>query len=126
MAHLPQLKHIHRASYKAKPVYVLMDQIERHPQYPAERLHDTKAQKIEASIERNSFSEEHPLRVVPHPEKEGSYQLIDGHRRLEAVKRQPQQEDVYVPVVVEKDYPREKYGGLFRKKRPWWQRLFGG
>lgn len=126
MAHLPQVKHIKRASWRAKPIPVLMDQIERHPQYPEERLHDTKAKKIEASIERNGFREERPLKVVPHPEKNGKYQLVDGHRRLEATKKQSQQDDVYVPVVVEKDYPRKKYDGLFKKKRPWWKRLFGG
>lgn len=126
MAHLPQVMHIKRASWKAKPIHVLMDQIERHPQYPAERLHDTKAQKVEASIERNGFREEHPLKVMPHPEKDNSYQLIDGHRRLEAAKRHSSQEDVYVPVVVEEGYPREKYDGLFKERRRWWQRLFGG
>lgn len=126
MAHLPQVMHIKRASWKAKPIHVLMDQIERHPRYPEERLHDTKAQKVEASIGCNGFREERPLRVVPHPEKEGSYQLIDGHRRLEAAKKHSPRQEVYVPVVVEKDYPKEKYGGLFKQRRRWWQRLFGG
>ena len=126
MAHLPQVKHIKRASWRAKPIHVLMDQVECHPLYPQRRLHDIRARRIEASIERNGFREERPLRVVPHPEKKGTYQLVDGHRRLEAVKKHSQQHDVYVPVVVEKNYPREKYDGLFKKGQSWWKRLFGG
>ncbi len=126
MAHLPQVKHIKRASWGAKPIHVLMDKVECHPLYPQERLCDRKARRIEASIERKGFRENRPLKVVPHPKKKGKYQLVDGHRRLEAAKRQFQQHDIYVPVVVEKNYPREKYDGLFKKKRPWWKRLFGG
>lgn len=128
MAHLPQVKHIKRASWGAKPIHVLMDKIERHPLYPEERFHDRRARKIEASIKRSGFMEERPLKVVPHPEKNGKYQLVDGHRRLEAAKNQSQQQhvqDVYVPVVVDKEYAREKYDDLFKKKRPWWKRLFG-
>lgn len=49
MAHLPQVMHIKRASWKAKPIHVLMDQIERRAQ--GDDCVEG-AQKVEASIER--------------------------------------------------------------------------
>lgn len=80
-----QLKFIVRGFSKKRPMRVSLDHIDPHPNYPKTRLKDLK--EIEDSIRSEGFSDRYPLKVIPHPTKRGHYQLIDGHRRLEATKR---------------------------------------
>ncbi len=117
-----QLNHIKRASWRVKPIHVTTDHIETHPLYPKRRLNDRHARRVEQSVQRKGLKDEKPLRVRPHPTKKGHYQVIDGHRRLEAARRA--HPDGKIPIVVVEDYPEEKYDNLYKKK-PWWKRLFG-
>ena len=131
MVYPGQLRYIKRKSWRVRRIHVSIERIEVHPDYPEARLKGRSAQRIERTILKKGFKGQRPLRVVPHPEKKGRYQLIEGHRRLEATKKYlqspgaSQQGRVELPVVVEQDYPREKYDTLFNKKRPWWKRLLG-
>lgn len=118
-----QLKFIVRGLSKKKPMRVSLDHIEPHPNYPKSRLKDLK--EIEDSIRSEGFSDRYPLKVIPHPTKRGHYQLVDGHRRLEATKRCLHGPDCpvhlkpEVPIIVD-DYTKDDLDHLYEEDK--WKR----
>lgn len=110
-------------SGRKKPLRVPVDKLVTHPAYPESRLQDIS--EIEEKIRKEGFDDRYPLRAIPHPTKPGFYQLMDGHRRLEAVKHClhgpgcPQGIHKDVPVVVE-EQSKEDLDSLYHEDN--WKR----
>lgn len=78
-----QLRYFERPEPK-KVIRVKLDRLLPYHDYPKERLNDLS--EIKQSMQENGFDEHYPVRAVPHPEKPGFYEVIDGHRRIESAR----------------------------------------
>lgn len=118
-----QLKHFLTRDKAPQPIRVPIDHIQPHPNYPPTRLKDVA--EIEESIRKEGFDDSYPLKVIPHPTRVGYYQLIDGHRRLEAMKNCvhgpdcPENLRPEVPVIVD-DYSHKELDALTKEDH--WKR----
>ena len=73
-----------RGSSAERLVRVQLDRLHPHPAN-SNRMDDRLLQRLVANIERER--DYPPLVVRPHPAQPDHYQLLDGHQRLEALRR---------------------------------------
>lgn len=70
---------------KGRVIWLPLDQIHPHPKN-ANEMSEELLTKLAANIKRQG-GEYPPLVVRPHPTEAGAFQLLDGHQRLEVLRR---------------------------------------